>query len=106
MRFDEQGVMGPVYPEYHAWSKVIGDDEFFAISIADKAPVCAAPGLVCCARALPSPVGGMHYATCSNTAWCMPHGRCLPSSRLTVGQIEQTDQGWVLLESREGDDAV
>jgi hypothetical protein len=58
MGFDEQGVMGPVYPEYHAWSKVIGDDEFFAISIADKAPVRAAAGLVCCARALPSP--GMH----------------------------------------------
>ena len=44
----------------------------------------------------------VYHARCSSNAWRVPRGRCLPSSRLAVGQIEQTDQGWVLMENREG----
>ena len=68
MRFDEQGVVRPVNPEYHARPEVISDHQFFAISIADESPVRAASRLICCAWGFPTP-GKMYWPGCCNPVW-------------------------------------
>ncbi len=68
MRFDEQRVVRPVNPEYHARPEVIRNHKLIAISIADESPVRAASRFICCARGFPTP-GKVHWPGCCNPVW-------------------------------------